>query len=172
MAFSSQGSLVKLRKYSIYTDSKQIELQIRPIAGFQGDKVLMGWKNYFGKRNILMKINNVEEVNQLRSDRLYPIVGKGLIGTIDNTISIQELTSRDPRDLALKIAFQRIEQLENMITAMAKTNAFLSKPVESQIRNMINVLKETKKLVEPANMDYFQFPYPQEPNVIRNEEEG
>lgn len=158
--FQDQGSLVQLRKWSIMPDAKTLEMEIRPLAGFSGDKVLSGWKNNIKRRKIVLPIDSPDRVKELRSDRLYPVMGKGIIGSVSGNVRIVDISSGDPYYRRLKIAEKRILELELMVHSLTKTNEFLSQPAQKQINSMIQILKEAKKLTEPASMEYFQYTAP------------
>ncbi len=169
MAFEDQQSLIKLKKYSIMPDAKAIELVFKPICGFQGDKVLQGWKNIFKRRSIILSLDQPDSVKEIRSDKLYPILGKGLQGSVEGNVVITDIGSYNPYYKKLQIAIKRIEELETTVKSLMKTVEFLSSPAEKQVQKMISILKETKKLSEPASMEYFQYTYPRT-EVIEGEE--
>jgi len=165
LALVDQGSLVKLKEYSLTSNEKSIELMIKPVVGFEGDKVLSGLKHLFGYKKIIMPIEQKESIRDIRDNRVYPIFGKGLQGTENGKISIVDLTSINLYHRKFLLAMKRIEQLEQSVKSLSKTVDFLSSPAKKQFYEILSELKEAKKLMEPASMEYFQYAYPKEQSV-------
>lgn len=163
IAFPDQGSIVKIKEYAITSNATKLEIYMKPVSGFGGDKVLSGLKNFspFNKKKntVIIPLTGKEDLKRLADNRVYSMFGRGLQGTGNGNIVVVELPTFNPYIRDLKIAHMRISEMETIILSMQKSIQFLTAPAKEQFTSIMGMVKEAKRVTEPANLEYFNYDY-------------
>lgn len=167
IGFIDQGSLVKMEYFSLTPDQKHIEIKIKPVAGFAGDRVLSGLKNVFSRKVVTLPIDNKEYIKEITDNRLYPVFGYGIQGTPSGKVAVFKCSTQNVLSRRLMIANEKISMLEEALKSYVSTVKFMSQSEKDKFFEIMEMVKEARKIAEPVSSEYFTYTYP----IKREEEE-